>query len=150
MSRENDFAAIMQADSTLMVTLTGGVYQAGLVGIEGVTRETTPAAFANGYLLPVALVKQRGRIPDGQILDTLDQDTSVTQVVECWIYCDSGDGYAPIDNAIQELFHLFQGHKLNDSFPIEWINTIERQRDEGAFKGKPLGRIDFLVRSIIG
>jgi hypothetical protein len=147
-SRESEFAARMTADSALMATLTGGVYQSGLVGVEGITRETTPAAFTNGYLQPCALIRQRGRIPDGQILDTLEQDTSAAQVVEIWLYEDKT--FSAIDAALERLFVLWQGATVTGSFPIELVNEINRQRDEGALKGKSLARVDFLVRSILG
>lgn len=151
-SRESDFATRMAADATLMATLTGGVFRSELVGREGITRETAAGAFdTNLYLKPCALVKQRGLVPDGAIRDEIEQDTSVRQVVEVYLYEDSG--YTSIDAAISRLFVLFQGWQFagaSASFPVELVNIIDRQRDEGALKGKSLARVDFAVFSILG
>lgn len=150
MAREDDFAARMTADATLMAILTGGVHKSGSVGIEGITRETVPSAFSDGYLLPAALVHQRGLIPDGTIRDGMAQHASATQVVEIYVYADSGAGYTAIDNAINRLFVLFEGYQFADSFPVEWSNSIEHVRDTGALDGAGLSRIDFAVYSVRG
>lgn len=145
-SRENAFATRMEADATLMAVLTGGVYEAGEIGVEGISRETTPAAFSSGYLLPSALVRQRTLVPDGIVYDELEQDTSLRQVVEIWLYEDTG--FTNIDLATARLFTLFQGWQPSDAFPVQLINQIDRARDEGALKGRSLARMDFEVYSI--
>lgn len=149
MAREDDFATRMEADATLMAILTGGVYTAGELGFEGITRETAAGAFdADLYLKPAALVRQRGLVPDGMVEDDVDQDTSVRQVVEVYLYQDTG--YASIDLAASRLFVLFQGYQFADSFPVKLINQIDRQRDEGALKGRSLARLDWEVFSVKG
>jgi hypothetical protein len=148
MTREADFATRMTGDATLMLILTGGVFKTETVGVEGITRETTPAAFSSGYLLPCALVRQRAIVPDGIVEDDIEQDTSVRQVVEIWLYEDRG--YTSIDAAASRLFVLFQGWQPSDAFPVKLINQIERMRDEGALKGASLGRLDFETFSIRG
>lgn len=145
-SRENLFATRMEADSTLMAILTGGVYESGEVGVEGITRESTPAAFSSGYLLPCALVRQRSLVPDNIVYDEIEQDTSLRQVVEIWLYEDSG--YTNLDLATARLFTLFQGYQFSDSFPAQLINQIDRARDEGALKGRSLARMEFEIYSI--
>ncbi len=147
MSREHDFAVLMAADTTLMATLTGGVFESGLVGREGITRETAAGAFdSNGYLKPCALVKQRALVPDGGVRDGLAQAVSATQVVEVWLYEDSG--YTNLDTARARLFALLEGHVFSGAYPAEWVNSITRQRDQGALTGKSLERMDFQVRAI--
>lgn len=145
-SRENLFATRMEADATLMAILTGGVYEAGEVGVEGISRENTPGAFSDGYLRPAALVRQRTLAPDFIVYDEIEQDTSVRQVVEIWLYEDSG--YTNLDLASARLFVLFQGYQFSDSFPAQLINQIDRARDEGALKGRSLARLDFEVFSV--
>lgn len=151
MSREDDFAARMAGDTTLMALLTGGVYTSGQVGRLGITRETAPGAFdASGFLKNVALVRQRGLIPDGAVVDPIAQVTSAVQVIEIWLYSDQGSGYASIDAAIDRLYTLFQGHIFADTLETFWINTIDRERDQGALAGSNLARIGFAVYSIMG
>jgi hypothetical protein len=140
----------MTADATLMAILTGGVYKAESVGIDGITRDATPSAFSGGYLRPSALVKQRAMIPTGDVLDPMEQDTSMRQVVEIWLYADSGAGYTAIDSAYDRIFALFQGYQFSDSSEIFLVNVIDRMRDEGALKGASLARMDFEVFSIKG
>lgn len=130
-----------------MAILTGGVYVAGSVGAEGINRDTTTGAFdANGYLKPAALVRQRGLIPDLEIMELGEQLASVTQVIEIYLYEDTG--YSSTDSALNRLFALFHGHRFSDGGIAEWINTLDRLRDEGALSGRSLARIDFVVRSI--
>ncbi len=146
-SREADFATRMAADATLMAILTGGVYKAETVGVEGITRESAAAAFdASGYLRPCALVRQRGLIPDGNVIDPMAQVTSATRVVEVWLYQDRN--YDQIDLALARIRALFQGYQFSDSFEVFWINTIDRQRDTGALANASLARIDFAVYSV--
>lgn len=147
MSRENDFYTRITGDSTIMALLTGGVYKAETVGIEGISREQTPSAFdANGYLKPCCLVKQRGEIPDGTLLDPIAQVMSVSQVVECWLYQDRL--YTTIDSAGERLKYLFIGYMFSDSFEIMWVNTLDRVRDKGALKGCSMKKIDFQVKRV--
>lgn len=149
MSRETDFETRMEADATLMAILTGGVYAAGSIGLLGITRETTPSAFdSNGYLKPCALVRQRPLIPDLQVVDFTVQAASATQVVEIYVYEDSG--YTNIDNALNRLYTLFYGYKFSDSFPVEWLGTLDRERDQGALSGASMARMEFLVPNVIG
>lgn len=149
MSREGDFAARMTGDATLMLILTGGVFTSGVVGIEGITRETAAAAFdANGYLKPCALVKQRGNVPDGNVRDGLAQHTSAIQVVEIYFYADTG--YTAIDSAMARSYVLFEGYSFADSFPVELSNVLDRLRDEGALNNASMARQDWAVYSVIG
>lgn len=147
MAREDDFKTIMAADATLVAILTGGVYTSGVVGLEGITRDTVPAAFSGGYLLPCALVRQRGNIPTGDVEDYNDQTTSASQIVEIWLYQDRN--YTQIDLAAARLYVLFQGRVMNDSFEIRLANDLDRQRDEGSLDGASLRRLDWQVVNII-
>lgn len=148
MSREGDFATRMLADTTLMATLTGGVYTSGTVGAEGITRDATPAAFGTGgWLMPCALVRQRGNVPTGDVVDYNDRTASARQIVEVWLYEDRA--YTAIDTAAARIYTLFQGHVLGGTFEIRLANSIDRQRDQGALSGASLARLDYEVVSII-
>lgn len=147
MSIESTVATYLEADATLMATLTGGVYTSAEVGREGITRGTASEAFGtDGYLKPCALVKQRGPVPDGMLVEQGDPAASFTQVVEIYLYEDSG--YSSIDTALGRLFALLYGHQFSGTFPLEWIGTLDRERDEGALKGSSMARQDWLVASI--
>lgn len=150
MTRETDFETRMEADATLMAILTGGVYVAGALGLGGINRTDTPAAFdsTTGYLKPCALVRQRALVADLQVNDQIAQVASATQVVEIYLYEDSG--YSNIDAALSRLFTLFFGHQFTGTFPLEWIGTLDRERDQGALDGSSMARMEFLVANVIG
>lgn len=147
MSREADFATRM-ADATLAAILTGGVYQFGLAGLEGITRDATPAAFSGGYLLPCALVRQRGEIPDNIVSDEEAQLDSTVQIVEVYFY--ESRGYVAIDLAAARTYVLFKGYSFGDTFPLSLANVLGRQRDNGALNGASMERQDWQVNSILG
>lgn len=150
MSREADFKTRMAADTTLMAILTGGVYAAGDLGPEGLTRDTAPSAFdASGFLKPCAVVRERALVPDGWVHDQESQAASARQIVEVWLYQDRG--FDKIDSALARLYALFQGYRLGNAFPCEWAGTpINRQRDEAALRGASMARQDWLVADVIG
>lgn len=146
---EADIAALIIANSAIMAQLSGGVYQSGLVGVEGITRETTPAAFdGEGYLHPCCLVRQRDLIPTLEVLDFDAQAKSTIQVVECWLYQDA-PLYDVIDSVSGLLYALLQGKRLTYSFELDLAHMISRQRDNGSLGNASLGRLDFAVYRII-
>jgi hypothetical protein len=148
-SPEADIAALIAADTGIMALLTGGVHQAGLVGVEGITRETTPAAFdSDGYLLPCCLVRQRDLVPTLDVLDGATQAKSTIQVVECWLYQDA-PLYDVIDAVSTLLYGLLQGKRLAYSFELDLAHVISRQRDGGALGNASLGRLDWAVYRIL-
>lgn len=148
MSREADLAGVLSADSTLTGILTGGIYQAGLVGLEGINRKSTPGAFTvGGALQPCALVKQRGNVVDYLLSDEAAQLASATQVVEVWLYEDRT--YTAIQAAMNRIYALLQGRLFTNAFPLELGLIVDRQRDVGALANASLARMDWTVRSIL-
>jgi len=148
MSRESQIAALLQADSSLTAILSGGIFVSGDLGPAGITRDSCPDCFdADGYLLPCAIVKQRGDIPTFEAGDTAAKVTSANQVVELWLYQDTT--YAAIDAAKPIIFSILQGAVLPDSFEIYLANTLSRQRDTGALQDASMERVDYVVPFVI-
>ena len=144
MIREEQIATILQADSALNAILSGGIFVYGDLGPAGITRDSCPDCFdADGYLLPCAIVKQRGDIPTFEAGDTAGQVTSANVVCELWIYQDTT--YAAIDAAKPIIYRLLQGAVLPDSFEIYLANTLSRQRDTGALQDASMERVDYVV-----
>jgi hypothetical protein len=155
-SREDDFKTRIADDVTgspvivtgtpIMTTLTGGVFTKAEVGREGISRDTASGAFGtDGMLKPCALIRQRGHVPDGGVRDEISQGVSGTQVIEIYLYEDSG--YTAIDAAIRRLRALFIGYQFSDSFPVEWINILDRERAPELGEVS-MARLDFLVRGV--
>lgn len=150
MSFESEIAAILDADATLDALLTGGIHQSSTVGVNGITRETTPSAFdANGYLKPSALVRQRNRVPTGDVLDFDAQIESARQIVEVWLYADSSAGYSTLDTAAARIRVLLMGETLTDSFELRLALWLDRQRDNGALANAAMQRLDFQVDFVL-
>jgi hypothetical protein len=148
MSREDEFYDVMSNDAALTAILLGGIYQASQLGEDGITRKETPTAFdADGWLLPCALIVERSRVPSNEIMDYEDQEYSTNQVVEVWLYQDAG--FTAIDAAIARLLTLFLGRRLGGSWELYPSNIIDRQRDQGALKGRSLGKMDWAVHSVV-
>lgn len=144
MSWESELAALLLADAPLMAVLTGGIYVYGDLSAEGITRELTPAAFdSNGFLLPIALVKQRSDVPTFEAGDIQAQITSANVVVEIWLY--QNIGFTAIDGAKPGIYRLLQGAVLPDSYEIYLANTLSRQRDTGALQDASMERVDYVV-----
>lgn len=148
MSREDDFRTRMIADSTLMVTLTGGVFTYASLGRDGLTQDAFPAVFdAQGFVKPCAIVKQRANTPDEQAVDTLEQVASAVQIVEIWLYEDSG--YVNIDTAMSRLFTLFFGYQFADTWELALVGGLDRQIDQGQLNGASMARQDWQVNSLV-
>lgn len=144
MSREEQIATILQADSSLTAILSGGIFVSGDLGPAGITRDSCPDCFdADGYLLPCAIVKQRGDIPTFEAGDVAGKVTSANQVIELWLYQDTT--YTAIDAAKPNIYRLLQGAVLPDSFEIYLSNTLSRQRDTGALQDASMERVDYVV-----
>ena len=147
MSRESDIYTILNASAPLLVVLSGGLYKAEDVGVEGISRETTPAAFTSGFLKPCALIRQRGESVTNDAVEFDELLISTNQVVEVWLYEDRG--YTNLDAARVLIMGLLNGAILTNSFELQLANIIDRQRDQGALKGNSLARMDYQIWSII-
>ena len=153
MSRESDFYAVLNADATLLATLTGGVWKRESVGVEGLTRQTAAAAFdgTTGYLRPCALIAERATVPDGVVKDLMAQKVSTRTVVEVYLYQDSGAGYTALDTAAARIYVLLQGVQLANSAEIELVNVVGRWREvDGPLRNAAGVRYDWLVPGVMG
>jgi hypothetical protein len=139
----------MIADATLLATLTGGVFTYASLGREGLTRESLAAAFdaTTKLLKPCAVVKQRTNTPDGAAVDMTDPMASAVQIVEIWLYQDTG--YTSIDAATTRLFDLFFGYQFADSWELALIGGLDRQNDTGQLSGASMARMDWQVNSLM-
>jgi hypothetical protein len=148
MSKEIEVATIMAADTELSILLPGGIYQASLLGEDGISRGDTPEAFdENGWLQPCALVRERGIVPSGDLVDYESQTIGTVQVVEIWLYEDSG--FVNINASIARLLVIFLGKRLSDSWELYPANIINGERDQGALKGRSLARVDLAVHATL-
>lgn len=94
---------LLQGDTTLNATLTGGVHRA----VE-ISRQATPTAYdSRRELLPCALVKQETATPWGP------HDDSGRLYIVIWFYARSG--YTDIETACKRVYGLLHRTKLTPS-----------------------------------
>jgi len=112
--------ALLEADTTLMAILTGGVYAGGEIARQG-----TPNAFdANGEILPCTLVKVETETPWGPY------DDSSRQYLVVMFYERSG--YENIDEALARVYVLLHKTKLDTAGVWETVHAddVRDQEDQ--------------------
>jgi len=106
----------LQADTTLMALLTGGVHTTEI------SRQDTSTAFdANAELKPCALVRVSTDTPTGPY------DTSTRTAVEIYFYQRAG--YSTIDAALARVFALLNRVKLTGTWDIRHGDDVMDQED---------------------
>lgn len=149
MSREDDVYTTLAATFVTSLYLTGGLYKAGDLGPEGVTRVSAPAAFdSDGFLKPCGLIRQRSAVNTGELSDYDYKLLSKREVVEIYLYQDGGSGYDAIDGAASYITLQLTGESYSDSFEMDLANVLYRQRDNGALNGASLNKMDWAVVSV--
>lgn len=147
MSFETDIATLINIPA-ITALLTGGIYTAGTLSPEGITPVATPAAFdANSFLLPMAVVKQRGLIPTRQVVDYENGAHSFNQIVEIWLY--QRIDYAILDTVVVLIFHTLHGIQIDETFEVDLVNILDRQRDTGVLQEASLIRMDFSISGVM-
>lgn len=150
MSRESEVATYLRADVPLMAILLGGIYEDGVIGVDGIRRGTgSPTADAfdeSGFLRPCALVRQRGEVPFGGLSDQKSKHASTSQVVEVYFYEDRG--HTAIDLARQRTYELLQSHRLTATWGLIWALETPPVPDAGPIKNSTALRQDWQVVSI--
>lgn len=121
--------AILDADATLLVTATGGIWDFEETGRLGINRTTTAAAFdANEIIKPCVLVKLRSEVPDLVLVDDASQYRSVIATYELWFYED--DGSALIDTMIARCYTLLHAVQVSGTFIVYWMGDAMLVRDD--------------------
>jgi hypothetical protein len=135
MSLLDDLKTALEADTTLMSVLTGGVY----AGIEEINRQSAPGAFdANREIQPCVLIKlgTESRLRSG-IPNSVN--TPVT------IYFYERSGYENIDQAMSLAFTDLNERKIGTNvWNIEYDIAVSQQRDTAL--DCALGSLRFVVK----
>ncbi len=146
---EADIISLLQTNSTLTSLLTGGMYAAGSLGVDGINHMTTPSAFtSDGELKPCILVRVRSVIPTYAVLDMLEKRASVDTIVEIYLYDDINAGYSTIDTATSEVYDTLLGSFVGESFELILLNILSRVRDEGSLFRANLTRMDWQISEV--
>lgn len=128
MSALSSIKARLEADATLLATATGGVFSFDETGRLGINRTNTPAAFdSNGIIKPCVLLRLRSSTPDYVLQDDSGQYQSVREVIEVWLYEDSG--YSAIETMRSRCYTLLQATQVTGVFAIRWTGDIRSSID---------------------
>jgi hypothetical protein len=109
----------LEGDTTLMATLTGGVY-----GEAGISRQATPGAFdANGEVKPCALLAMEAEDPAGPF------PTSSRAFVTVYFYARAG--YAEIDAALDRVYALLHRQRVSNEgvWDMRHAGDVRDQQD---------------------
>lgn len=119
---------ILEADATLTALATGGIYDMDEAGAKGINRTLTPSAFdGNGIIKPSILIRLRSSTPDPALQDDSNQYIAVREVVEVYLFQDSG--YSTIDGMRARVYALLHAKRLSNTFRVEWAGDVRTMRD---------------------
>lgn len=147
MSRESEVVAYLRADDELGDLLPGGVYGQTELGDIGITdKKSTPDVWTGGVFQPTAIVRMRSPVPTGALQSTGTQRTSMSQVVETWVYAlDEAD----IEAAQNRIYALTMGKRLAASFSATWVGSLPGVVQAPELPaGVKVGREDYRIVSI--
>lgn len=123
--------AYLAADTTLMASLTGGLYAGGEI-----SRQDTPAAFdANNEIEPCGLVALETQVPGLVYADGARLFFTVT----CW----ERSGYTNIDAALERVYDLLHEKKIGVTsalWQVEWVEDSADIEDPGLLCPMKYGR----------
>lgn len=119
---------LLAADATLTTTLTGGVLLYRSLGVGGLSRSSSPAAYTSaGVLKPTLVLKGRALLPFGGLQDMQLQYLSARQVIELWFYDHLT--WTTIRTARDRAYSLLHGTMLDTGGRLHWFNRLEDDRD---------------------
>lgn len=125
---------ILEADSTLLATATGGIWSFDETGRMGINRTANAAAFTSaGIIKPCVLLKLRSSIPDYVLADDANQYVSLSDHIEAWFYSDNS--YTAIETMKLRVFALLHTKQLG-AFQCLWDGDVRpgiRDTDLDAF-----------------
>lgn len=133
MSYATDIFNRLSADSTLLTLLPGGVLHYEDLPHQGLSRDTTPDIYLagpDGRLQPICVVRGRDVVPTNFLRDQNTQYSSNQQVVECWFYDDSDEGWDTIQLAANRVYFLLQEKPVTGSFNITLTNEVLARAEE--------------------
>lgn len=132
MTIETSIVTHLEADATLTALLTGGLYSSTETGRLGISIDSTPDAYDNGFLLPCAIVKARALTPTNELADADGQFMTTRQVIEVWLYDDGRADYSTLEAARSRIYALLQDQHedITGAVSIQWAGNLDDLRDE--------------------
>lgn len=112
----------LRADATLGALAPGGSYADGDLGTEGITEAiTTPGVWVGGAFNTTIVVRQRARVPTGDLQSIRSQRTSMSQAIEVWVYGLTDEAIEAVQNRV---YALLMGKRLAAAFSATWAGSL--------------------------
>lgn len=113
-SREVEVVTYLRTDATLATLAPGGIYVYADLGVEGIAdSKYAEDVWAGGIFNTSILVKQGAPVPTGDLQSVMSQLTSMSQVIEIWVYGLTADA---IQAVFTRVYTLMMGHNVGDAF----------------------------------
>lgn len=130
----DEIVTLLNADTTLMATLTGGCYNYPAGGRKGLNRILVPTAYDGqvGLIKPTAVVLELDEKPSMEIVG---HNTSVIVPVYVWIYNDGDpdangvDPYTSISTAFDRLYSILHLAQITNACQILYQGGTKYKRD---------------------
>lgn len=120
----------LAGDSTLLATLTGGVYDHGTLSSPGGSKLPSQAYTASGKLKPLAIVRGRAVVPTGELVNRSTQFASTRQVIEIWLYDDRDASLSALSAAGTRIYTLLQERPLTGTYALVMMSWVQDMRAE--------------------
>jgi|SRR5579859_1611241 len=121
----------LNADATLLTTLTGKAHNFSDGGKNGLSRIQIPGTFdpTTGLIKPVCLVAEFPEVADNQIVDTqTGYHSTVTQIV-MRIWDNGNKSYDDINTCFNRIYSLLAYQQVPGAFQILFRRVLRDRRD---------------------
>lgn len=142
-------STLLEADTTLMALLTGGIYLETEIQPEGITRTSVPAAYdSDGWLKPLLRVRGRAVIPFGVFRDRTAKTVTQRQAVELYLQQDGDSGFDALETAYSRIFTLLEQARVTRG-QVQWGGESRRFYDPET-NGAATLKTEFTVTGLSG
>lgn len=146
MSKEQEVVTYLRTDTALGTLAPGGIYAHGDLDERGLTDAVAmPDVWAGGTFQTTIVVRERAPVPTGDLQSTASQRTSMSQVVEVWVYGLTTDA---IEAALNRVYALMMGKRLTAAFSATWVGGLATMQVPELPSGHKASRNDYRIVSI--
>lgn len=119
MTRESEVATYLRSDAALVALVPGGIYANGDLSEIGITSPVaTPGVWAGGIFRTAIVVRERAPVPTGDLQNINTGHTSMSQVMEIWVYARTAEA---IHAVLRRVYALMMGKRLAAAFSATWV-----------------------------
>ena len=119
MTREMEVRDYLRGDEPLDELAPGGIYADSELSVEGISEAAgMPDVWLNNVFQTTIVVRERAAVPTGDLQSTRTQRTSMSQVIEVWVYGLTSEA---VQAALDRVYALLMGKRLAKAFSATWV-----------------------------